>query len=234
MLTTARDIIRGSLRLCKAIEQGEVPDEEEYNDALVSFNSMLDSWNVERLMLPFTASSILVATANQASYSVGPGGDWNIIRPQRVRFASTRVAGLDTPLNDLEAEQYALIPDKGTKSLQPTDFYYEPQFALGRLLLYPVPSVDINVILSYDCQLSAVTLDTDMSTLPPGYQQAMRFNLALMLAPEYSKTVSEEVKAEAKRSKNVIRSANSLDADARLDAMCPGVGQGGYNWRTDG
>ena len=48
-MTTAGDLINGSLRLLGVLAEGETPSAETSQDALVAMNQMVQSWNTERL-----------------------------------------------------------------------------------------------------------------------------------------------------------------------------------------
>lgn len=235
-MDTVRDLIGGSLRLIGAIDPGESPDPEETNDALGTFNDFLDALGVERLMLPFTASVQYATIPTQASYSVGPGADWNGIRPQDVITATLRVGNVDVPLTKMSLDQYSDIPVKTTLSPQPQYFYYEAQYPLGRFVLFPIPTVIVGVIITQQALFQQVTLDTVITTLPPGYRRMLRYNLALELAPEYSRaTVSAQVRSIAADSKAKIKGANSVSLDASFDSRTPGLGASGrYNIYQDG
>ena len=74
---TGTDLISSSMRLIGALGSGETMTAAEASDGLMVLNGMLDSWLAERLM----AFSILIQefplVANQGTYTLGPGGDFN-------------------------------------------------------------------------------------------------------------------------------------------------------------
>src|SRR3990167_1036896 len=51
---------------------------------LSRINSMLDSWSNERLMIHTVSVTSFGLTASQGSYTIGNGGDFNMIRPTRI------------------------------------------------------------------------------------------------------------------------------------------------------
>lgn len=229
---TVRNFIERSLRIISAINVGEVPDADEANDALDLFNDMLDNWATKRLLLPYTVSAEYATVPGKKTYTVGPGGDWNGARPQKLRDAFLRIGGtLDIPMTQLEVAQYQSIPTKGTLSPQPTNYYYEAQFPLGIVSLYPVPNVVVGVVIIYDGILQRVTLDTDLATLPPGYALAIQYNLAILLAPEYNRPVSNDIARRALEYLGDIKSQNSVSMDAVPDYRLPGLQHRGWDYR---
>ena len=50
-MASAGDIINGALRLIGMLAEGETPSAETSADALFAMNQMIDSWNLEKLMI---------------------------------------------------------------------------------------------------------------------------------------------------------------------------------------
>ena len=89
---------------------------------------------------------------------------------------------------------------------------------MANLRLFPVPASDYQLFLLSEKSLDEVqTLDTDLE-LPAGWEDAIIFNLAMRLAPEYGQSVSPELKMFADQALRNIRAAvlknRSLDAGA--------------------
>lgn len=228
MTFTVRTLIGASMRLCGASDHGERLDEEEYNDALGVLNAMLDAWRIERLMLPYTRSDNYETVIGQQVYTVGDGGDWDGARPQKLRYVTLRDGAIDYPLTRLEHDDYANITYKGETSQIASHYYYEPQFPLARLTLYPVPEKEVAIILSFEGFFETLTLDSDLSGLAPGYQLAMRYNLAVLLADEFREKVKDSVRHTAREAKAALKASNAQSLDAVYDYRLPGV-QKGFN-----
>ena len=232
-MNTVRDLIRRSMRLVNIIDAAEVPDSDEYQDGLSTLNDMLDNWALESLIFPFTPSSQFSVVAGQKTYSIGPGGDWDNVRPNVIKSANIRIGdSLDIPMEILETEQYQAVSVKGTTSTQSTSLYYDAQVPLAYISLYPVPQVVFDVVLIYDAQFTAVTLDTELTGFAPGIVAALRFNLAVDLAAEYSnKDVSKVIAARAVEYKSKVKSGNIRALDAITDwRLRNGAGRA-WDWR---
>lgn len=213
-MTTAVDLITLALKDIGALGIGQAISAEDTMDALATLNMMLDQWSEERLSVYH-----LIDTAHQAngsiSYTVGPGGDFDIPRPIKINAAYARLqssgagSAVDYRIGMIDArEDYARIALK-TLSSFPEYAFYDSDFPLGNLFLYPVPNS------SYE--LHIVTMDTlpqfatsaVVVNLPGGYKAAIRYNLACFLAPSYQLPISPELKALATNAKRVIKRANA-------------------------
>jgi len=234
---TARDLIKGSLRLLGVLASGEEPSADEAQDALSSLNSLLDSWRNERLMAYAVLSETFPLVAGQKSYTIGPGGDFDTVRPvriERVQFNYTQ-GGAVLPLNlnvtllDLDQYNQFVVPD--TASPIPMWMYANEDFPLRTLYLYTVPAIAETVDLYVWKQLASFdSLDASIA-LPPGYEKALRFALACDLAPEFGTLPSAAVVSGAEEAKENIKSVNNrsplMQTDAALIAK-----DAGFNYLT--
>lgn len=235
---TGRDYVERALRIINALDVGETPDAEEANDAIALFNDMLGLWATQSLTIPYTASVQFPTIAGQKVYTWGPGQEWDGNRPVNIRDAYIRIGNgqaggsLDIPISVLSLHQYGDIPLKDVTSPQPRALYYENQFPYGKVTLYPVPSDVIGVVMTFDTIFDAVTLDSDLSGMPPGYAMAIQYNLAKYLAVEYNREWSQQKDIIATQSLGNIKSANIKAPDAEFDNALPGVGTGkAWDWR---
>jgi hypothetical protein len=90
---------------------------------------------------------------------------------------------------------------------QITDWlYYEPSYPLGRIFMYPVPSGGQLHITTWT-PLTSFAASDDVA-LPPGYQEAITYQLAARLAPEYGVQVPPAVAMLAKAAKADIKRVN--------------------------
>lgn len=229
---TARSFIIRALRIINAINVGEVPDSEEANDGLALFNAMLGNWATQRLTIPYSASVEYPTEVGKKVYSIGPGGDWDGVRPIKIRAAWMRIGDThDIPLEVYEMERYGNIPLKGLSSPQSQGLYYEAQYPLGFVTLYPVPTSIFGVVMAVDGTFADLTLNTDMSGLPQGYALAMQYQLAKLLAVEYGKPMSEDAKTVARESFAAIKSANIKALDAQIDPQLINYRGAGFDIR---
>jgi len=185
-MTTIRDLVTRSARLIGAIRMGEALTGQEANDALTSLNAMANSWaNSELTIYARVRESFPLTSA--ASYTIGTGQTFNTAKPVKIVYAYTSTGGVDYPLEIISDVQYQQIPIK-TIAGWPAYLNYVSGAITGTIYLYPVPSSAYTLHLLSAKALSAVTLDTVIE-LPAGWEDALAYNTAVRIAPEYGQKI---------------------------------------------
>ena len=205
-MATGQTLINRALRLIGAIASGKSPTAQESTDALEGLNAMLGSWQVDQLTVYAFQTESFTLTAGQASYTVGPSGQLATVRPVKLVQAVLQVNGVDTPISMFTPDQWFALPSK-TLAGTPECLYYEGTVPLGALQLFPVPSEAYTLQLVTWVPLTAITLGATV-VLPPGYERALAYNLALELGPEYGQAAKPAIVKIAQDSLAAIRRAN--------------------------
>lgn len=217
-MATVRDIIKSSMRKIGAIASGETPSAEEMTDGMSALNSMLGSWSNESLMVPTRVRETFSLVGSQSSYSMGSGGDFDTDRPIKIEQAGIIISGgSEHPVRIITKEEYAKVTLKTTGSDIPLYLYPEYTSPSVTLILWPVPSA-ANSIAIYSWK--ALTTYSNLSTsliLAPGYEEAITWNLAVKLAPEYGLPVNADVRMEAMESKAWIKRTNAKPFYLQVD-----------------
>jgi hypothetical protein len=236
---TSNDLIASSLRLIGVLASGEVPSAAEANDAFNILNQMLDSWNTERLAIFTVQRQVVVPATLKQAYTVGVGGDFNIPRPPRIdRIGVISLQNssepLELPVELLTDVGWEAIPVKNISSSLPLKVWNDLGYPLMTLSFWPIPNVEINFALY---TWTALTQFPDLVTdqeFPPGYLKALRYNLAVDLAPEFGvQQVPQVVVAQAAESKGKIKALNQPLLDMVCDTALVNQRGGRYNWLTD-
>jgi hypothetical protein len=192
-MATAQDIIKRARRLHGSLGRGEVPSAAENVDDLYALNQMLDQWWLQRNAVYRTQEDIVSVTAS--SHTIGPSGDFVLARPVKIEMAFQRLTGIDYPITILNDRQYRQIADKATTSTIVTDIFYDPTSTNGTLYFYPVVS-SATIHLHTRARIESFTINETVA-LPPGYEDALAYNLSVALAPEYQREIPPTVYAMA-------------------------------------
>ena len=132
----------------------------------------------------------------------------------------------------LTDDQWAEIPVKNIQSALPQKLYNDGAYPLMNLSFWCVPNEAVNVSLYMWTQLTQFAdLVTDY-TFPPGYFEAIIYNLAVRMAPEFGRQMQPDVIGLAVAALSRIKTINLPKLDLRVDAALNAKGRH-YNWRSD-
>lgn len=230
-MTTALELINSSARLATILASGETLTSAEAVDALKTLNDLLENWSTERLSVWSRDNQIFPLTLGTATYTIGPGGTFNTVRPVRISTSFVRVLDADFPVSPWGQEEYNQVPVKTVGGI-PERLLYVNDTPLGTITLYPVPSNQpMTLHLSADRLLAGPLIFTSVLAFPPGYERALRYALAINLASEYGIEVSPTVHAISKDSKADIKRANKARVLSTYDPCLSGA-PWYFNWRA--
>lgn len=189
-------------------QSSEALASDELADGTESLNELIDSWSNQKLIQPALVEITHTLTATDGKYSIGSGGDINTTRPLSIESAWVRKSDLDYQIDVIENQEWATLYNKATTTTYPSKLYYRESYPLGEINLYPLPSEANTLVLQVWSQISQITDMTATLTLPPGFNRALKYNLAVELGPEYGVEASPTVKQIAVESKDWIKTAN--------------------------
>ena len=240
---TANDLIERTLKTIGVLASGETPSAGDAADAFVILNGMVDSWGTQRLTVYTTARTAFDLTASTQDYTIGTGGTFNIARPVWIVAASiipdkdaSSAQKIELPITSaLNTTEWQQVAIKGTTSTYPLEFYYDKAWTAGlaTISVWAVPSTSSSQLALYTPTALVQFADrTTDYTFPPGYEEALRYQLAMRLAPEFGRSISQEVHALAQDTFGNIKRANGSMETLGIDAALSAKG-GRYDWRTD-
>jgi hypothetical protein len=213
-MTTAGDIIYGSLRLIGVLAEGETPSAETAQDALAAMNQMIDSWNTERLSVFSTIDQVETWPPGSRSRTFGPTGDIVGARPVMIddsTYFRDPANGISFGLKLINQQQYNGIAVKTVTSTYPQVLWVNMTYPNIEMYVYPVPTKVLEFhIVSVQELSQPANLATDLA-FPPGYLRAFRYNLACELAPEFGVEPSRQVQRIAMTSKRNLKRINNPD-----------------------
>ena len=226
---TIRELIKSALRAIGAIDPHITPTEKEMSDALEALNLMLESWHSNSLLVYVLTEYSHVLVANDAEYTIGSGGDFNTTRPFSIMGGFIRSGDIDYPLDIIGGAEYNSLSDKAISSI-PTMLNYLPESPLGKIRLFPAPYSAYYLHIQNKTPLAEITdLNTAVS-LEPGYKAAIKWNLAVEIAPEWDVDVSQVVAMRAQDTLDNLMIQNAARAGIEpIKLNLFGEGNGTYN-----
>jgi len=227
--TTAIDLITRSMRLAKVLSSGETPTAEEASDALATLNDILENWGTEPLSLWSTTNFTGATVAGQATYTIGPAGNFSTTRPEGIRDAFVTFNGVDFRVDVVGQVEYNGISLKTQQQPIAQKLLYVSDFPLGLVTLWPVPSQAVSLTLTFDRLLAQIQSLATAINYPPGAAKALRYALAVELATEFGAPMDAALPALAADAKADFKRANKQPVKARYDTALVGIhGTGNY------
>lgn len=231
--TTAIDLITRSMKLAKLISGTETPTADEATDALATLNDILENWDTQPLALWSTTNFTGALVGGQATYTIGPGGNFDTTRPSQINGAFVQFNGVDFGLQLVGQLEYNDISLKSYQQPIPQSLLYLNDFPLGRLTVWPVPTAAMPITLTFDRLLTSIPSLATAVNYPPGAVKALRYALAIELAVEFGSPLDQVIVALAAEAKADYKRANKQPVRSYCDdALVGKFGTG--NWRTGG
>ena len=202
------------------IAQGILP-----NTTLISGSGL--SWVLSQpVVAPLTAAS-----GGLCSSSINPYGalgfNWAIPRPTKIERISIRYnttgSPYEIPLGFSDLEHWQAIPVKTTQSTYPLVCYNDASFPYMNLNFWPVPTGPANCIVYAWDPLSELNNLTNNIELPPGYNTALKYNLAIELAIYFDREPSPALLKKAETTKHTLASINQKTPELHYDPMFTGA-----------
>ncbi len=213
-MSSAGDLINGSLRLLGVLAEGETPSAETSQDALLAMNQMVQSWNTERLTVFATQDQVVSWPPSTISRTFGPTGDIVANRPVAIddsTYFRDPSNGISYGLKLINQQQYNGIAVKTVTSTYPQVMWVNMTYPDVEMYVYPVPTKVLEFhIVSVEELTQPANLATDLA-FPPGYLRCFRYNLACELAPEFGTEPSRQVQRIAMTSKRNLKRINNPD-----------------------
>ena len=139
----------------------------------------------------------------------------------------------EMPVDIMNIQQWGGITSKTLQSDYVQRIYAEGNSPLEYINVYPVPASAKALVLYSKKTITQFESVNDEIELPPGYEEAIKYNLAWRLAPEYGKVFAEDNKEIARTSIANIKRMNSKPVYLKSDAFGM-LSNGRYNIFTGG
>lgn len=219
MSVTARQIVVKAMQKIGLLTKTEQPSSDEINDGFYALNSMLDSWTNESMLITARAWENFPLSAGVSLYTIGTGQTFNTVRPTFINDAYVIVSSTTTPSYQLTVIQDETYFDTTLKTQQgiPFELNYDNAYPSGNIRIYFVPDQAYMLYLLSEKPLTQfASLDTVVS-MAPGWEIALIYNLAVLIAPEFGQEASAQtiqIATQAKKNvKNSIMRVRTMDAE---------------------
>jgi len=229
----ALDIVNAAGQEIGALSGGESFSSDDQAWVLQKLQRLIDRYNAREPMVynvNFTVFTLNPPADPLDPTTIGPSGDFDVNqRPVSIEsiglILDSGTPGVELPLNRRDDQWWANNRIKGLTSTLPTDYYYSPDWPLGRIYFWPVPTASHQVRLQSRLVLAETTAYDQDFSMPPAYWDLIVYELAISLAPSFEKQVSTALVALRQAAIKAVQ-ANNITSP-RLASDSPSQGTGG-------
>jgi hypothetical protein len=233
------DIIQDAFELLGVYGPGDTISDADAQRMRNVLNDMLDVWSNESLACFCLTTNSFPLVVNQSAYTIGPGGDINGPRPLRVIDAPGSAYLLDVNdnrylMNVLDQMTWNMQTTAVANSNLPDLLFYDPQYPLGIINVWPTPNINYNCYFTSYTQLGDFAELSTSFSLPPGYKRAITTNLAVSAKAYFTGAqMDPDVKEEARETKGSVKRNNMRTQISVYDPELIARGDSTYNIYND-
>lgn len=223
-MATAQSLIQTALEQLGVYAPGETLGDADAERGLQLLNAMLDSWSNESLACYAIQEYQLPLVVGQSQYTVGPGGNLNAQRPLKIIEGPVSAYIKDQnqnryPVEVIPQDRWNMIGLLTNTSNIPDTLFYDPQYPLGIINLFPTPNQGNTLYFDAYLQLAEFGNLTTVMSLPPGYEAAIFSNLAVWMKPFFRDAqLDPDVREMASKTLASVKRMNMRQNIANYDA----------------
>jgi hypothetical protein len=197
------EVITEALELNGQLSPGESLPSHIATSCSRTLNMMLKFWQHDGIALWRNQEVSLTLVASKAEYTLGPTGSAttdpsSIQRPLFISSARLhKDSGVEIPVNLVAGDEYRRISLK-TSPGPPSMATYAATTGNGTLKIWPTPqSITEYIILNCRMPVSDMDSASDDFDFPQEWLLPIAYNLAVLVAPKFGNTISQDVKYQA-------------------------------------
>lgn len=209
----------------------ESPTSTQIAQALVSLNNLISLFGAD-FMVPSVTREELTLTSAKSEYTIGPSGDLDTVRPINIANGYLEDSdGYSYPIKEMSVSEYNAISLK-TQDGRPTKYYFIPEETKAKVIFDYEPDQAYTAHFEFNKNFVEFATETATFSSPNEYKAFFVYNLAISIAEDWGRKVSQTLYTMAERSKEIIErmiATTRKPPKAKFDF----TGGGRYNIETD-
>lgn len=192
--TLNRDaVIKGALRKLAVIPSGATPAVTQVTDAAEALNAIIKAFEADGMPVWKILSKTFTTLSGTNTYSIGPSvtpSTTAFVAPQPLKVIEafyTPSGGNNVPLNVYNRYDFMKLPSSAASGT-PVNLYAQPMGYSNttNIMLWPTPNNSTtSITVHYQAPYEDLNAASDNLDFPSYWIQALIFNLAWTMAPEF-------------------------------------------------
>lgn len=193
---------------------------------------LVGSWGAIRLLQAVLLRTPKTLTLGTRDYTIGSGGDINIVRPSTVARAgfildSTAADPIEWPIRVLSDQEWAEVRLKTLDAPVVDGVYFDHAFSSterGTISTYPtIDHANTQIVLYTPLAVVGYAALSDDLAFPPGVDDALHYSLASRLCNPLGKSLTPEQHDFLTSAMTVLKTVNARPVELRIDRAVPGA-----------
>jgi len=236
---TYRQLIQDALEEIGVGNPGDDVQAADLQLGLRVLDRMLNAWAADEMTLAVTNRVAATVPSGTSTLTIGPGGTINTQRPVYIDVINYLIPAssppVEVPMGAMTDQQYDALSIKTLGSSLPTLYYYQTSITslLGSLFLWPTVTQNVDIVLYLPASVAEPATLTTTVTVPPGYRDAMHYDLAYRLCGPFGRPIPDGLPQLRQNALMVMKRPNQEPMILSVDqALVPSYG-GAYNVLSD-
>ena len=204
---TRDQIINAALRKIGVVGEGVIANATQLADGQEALNATVLELTTFGMPLWKRTELAITLVTGQRTYTIGVGQTINVPFPQKLSEAVMQVSGSNSQI-DMEIKaryDFNLLPTNSNGT--PVSVTYQPFVNYGELLVWPTPDSSLpagsTVAITYQEPFDVFTSASETPDFPQEWQQALIYQLALVLSDDYGLPVTDKQWLEKQAEKHI-------------------------------
>jgi hypothetical protein len=191
MANLVSDVISEALQDLGVIRPGETVPTAVLTDCFMRLNQMWAAWGAEPDTTNAQYHQSLTLTAGTTNYTFGTGGTLvATAAPIKIYGAQSVSGSFRSPvkIGSFAAFDELVTDPMGTTTVLANLLAVDNSYPSANLKVYPVPAASPgSLVLDYVGAMTAFAATSSSLSLHPAFEEALHFNLAMVLLPRYGR-----------------------------------------------
>lgn len=219
---TPEYIVTQAMRNAGLLQAGVLPDSFQLADYMNRLNDMFSLWQTQGLKLWLDEDIEVPLVVGQELYTIGPGGDVDMVKPLRVKqgyyieASSTSRRPLDPPLSRQEYKMLSNPLEQG----EPQQYYVDKKQLTLNVYIWQTPDAqavlgEVHLIIAN--QVRNFTALNEVVNFPEEWGMALHWGLADEISTGQPDTIQKKCFANSERYRQMLEGWDVEDADTRME-----------------